>query len=167
MAESLTVGTQAPDFQLLNQDGNLVNLSDFIGKSSVVLYFYPKDNTPGCTTEACTFRDQYEVFKEHGAAVIGISSDSVESHKDFVLKYNLPFAILSDKSGKVRKLYGVKPSLGLIPGRVTFIIDKKGVIRYIFSSQFKAKEHVEKSLEILLAIEAEDQRQFGELEIKI
>ncbi len=167
MSVSLNIGSPAPDFKLPNQDGKLVSLNQFIGKSAIVLYFYPKDNTPGCTTEACTFRDQYEVFKEHGATVIGISSDSVESHKDFVLKYNLPFTILSDKSDNVRKLYGVKPSLGLIPGRVTYIIDKKGIIRYIFSSQFKAKEHVEKSLEILLELEAEEQKTFDELRINI
>jgi peroxiredoxin Q/BCP len=131
-------------------------LGSLIGKRSIVLYFYPKDKSPGCTTQACTFRDQYQAFKDQGAEVIGISSDSIESHKKFALKYELPFTILSDTNGKVRKLYGVPSSMGILPGRVTYIIDRKGVVRQIFSSQTRVKEHVNKALETLLNIEAED-----------
>lgn len=160
------VGKPAPSFTLLDQGGQLVNLKDYLGKSTIVLYFYPKDNSPGCTTQACTFHDQYEVFKEHGAVVIGISSDSVESHKDFAAKYYLPFTILSDQRGTIRELYNIKQSLGLIPGRVTFIIDKKGIIRYIFSSQLHVKEHVDKSLKILLEIESEEKPKASDLEIR-
>ena len=152
--KKVEVGDLAPDFTLPDQNGKDFRLKDLIGKSAIVLYFYPKDDTPGCKTEACTFRDQYNVFKDYGAEVIGISSDSIESHKKFEQKYNLPFSILSDKNGKVRKVYGAHSTLGLIPGRVTYIIDTKGVIKYVFSSQLNAKAHVNNSLKILLEIKA-------------
>jgi peroxiredoxin Q/BCP len=154
--KKINVGDQAPDFTLPDQDGKKMSLNNLIGKKAIVLYFYPKDNSPGCTSQACTFRDQYEIFKDHGAEVIGVSSDSVESHKQFQLKYNLPFTILSDTNGKARKLYGISSTLGLIPGRVTYIIDKKGIVRYIFSSQIHAKAHVDNALQVLLEIEASE-----------
>lgn len=143
------VGDLAPDFTLPSQWGEMINLSDFRGKNCVVLYFYPKDETRGCTAEACAFRDSYEVFKEVGAEVIGISSDSIESHSKFALHHKLPFILLSDEGSKVRKLYGVSSTLKLIPGRWTYIIDKKGVIRYIFSSQFRPSKHVKEALQVL------------------
>lgn len=139
----------APDFTLLSQDGEQISLQDFRGKTNVVLYFYPKDNTPGCTTEACTFRDSYEVFKEAGAEVIGISSDTEESHRQFARKYHLPFILLSDSKGAVRKRYGVAATMGLLPGRVTYIIDKQGVVRHMFSSQLAVEKHVTEALNIL------------------
>src|SRR5690349_16139428 len=105
-APKVDVGTIAPDFTLTNQDGKPVSLSDFKGKQAVVLYFYPKDFTGGCTAEACAFRDSYEVFQEAGAEVIGVSSDSEDSHQNFAAKYRLPFVLLSDKGGEVRKQYG-------------------------------------------------------------
>src|SRR5512136_313612 len=117
------VGDQAPDFRLPNQSGDMVNLKDFNGKKIVVLYFYPKDFSSGCTTEACAFRDSYEVFKEAGAEVIGVSSQSVDSHKRFALANMLPFTLLSDENGKVRELYGATSAFGLMAGRVTFVID--------------------------------------------
>jgi len=113
-----------------------------------VLYFYPKDFTPGCTKEACTFRDNYEDFKDAGAVVMGVSSDSTDSHRKFAEKYNLPFLLLSDSDGKVREMYGAK-KIGGLPGRVTFLIDKMGVIRMIFSSGLNAKQHVEEAMRVL------------------
>src|SRR5215467_10254312 len=117
-------GDRAPDFALPDRSGRTVRLSDFRGKQAVVLYFYPKDDTPGCTKEACAFRDQYQDFQDAGAEVIGVSSDSETSHEKFASKYKLPFVLLADKGGKIRKQYGVPATLGLLPGRVTFVIDK-------------------------------------------
>jgi peroxiredoxin Q/BCP len=145
---AVKVGDKAPDFTLPSQKGESVTLSQFVGKN-VVLYFYPKDETRGCTKEACEFRDKYEVFKDLGAEVIGVSSDPVESHESFAAKHNLPFILLSDKDQKVRKLYGVPSTFRFIPGRVTYIIDKSGTIRHIFSSQFQPQKHIQESIDIL------------------
>jgi len=145
----INVGDKAPDFVLQSQTGEKVTLSEFFGKKNIVLYFYPKDESGGCTREACTFRDSYEVFKELGAEVIGVSSQSVDSHKSFASHYKLPFILLSDVDDKVRKLYDVPSTLGLIPGRVTYIIDKEGVIRHIFSSQFQPEKHIEEAISVL------------------
>lgn len=152
MASRVQVGDAAPDFTLRSQTGEEVNLKRLLEGSEVVLYFYPKDNTPGCTTEAKAFRDSHEVFKEMGAEVIGISSDSVDSHSDFAQKCRLPFRILSDEGGRVRKLYGVSPSLGLFPGRVTYIVDRRGEVRHIFSSQMNPGRHVEEAIRVLSEI---------------
>jgi peroxiredoxin Q/BCP len=146
----LRPGERAPDFTLPDADGNSVRLADFSGRP-VVLYFYPKDDTPGCTKEACTFRDQYEDFQAAGAAVIGVSSDSGASHRKFAAKHRLPFTLLSDRDGKVRKLFGVPSTLGLLPGRVTFVIDAGGVVRHAFSSQLDAARHVREALGALRA----------------
>ena len=126
----LAVGESAPAFSLKDQHGKKVSLADFAGRKNVVVYFYPKDDTPGCTKESCTFRDQYTAFTDIGAEVLGISSDSEQSHLKFAEKYKLPFPLLADAGGEVRKQFRVPKSLGLLPGRVTFVIDKKGVIRY-------------------------------------
>ncbi len=152
MSRQLGIGDAAPGFILRSQDGSTVDLKGVIGTKDIVLYFYPKDNTSGCTIEAKAFRDSYEVFKDLGAEVIGVSSDSVDSHKDFATRCDLPFTILSDEGGKVRKLYGVPSSFGLIPGRVTYIIDRKGIIRHVFSSQMHPSKHVEGALGILKSI---------------
>jgi len=154
MAESVREGDEAPDFLLKTQDGDDVRLSDFRGKKAVVLFFYPKDGSPGCTAEACKFRDSYESFKEFGAEVLGISSQSVESHSIFSLNLGLPYRLLSDEGGKVRKAYGVPASLGLLPGRVTYVIDKQGIVRHVFSSQIDVEKHVDESLRILRGLEA-------------
>ncbi len=151
-AGRVKVGDPAPDFTLPNQSGTMVSLRDFVGKKNVVVYFYPKDFTPGCTKESCTFRDRYEGFTKMGAAVVGISSDSVESHGKFASKYHLPFDILSDDGGKVRALYGVPSSIGF-PGRVTYIVDKQGVVRHIFSSQFRPKKHINEALRVLKTLQ--------------
>ncbi|WP_372947055.1 peroxiredoxin [Mariniphaga sp.] len=143
-------GDIIPDFKLKNQFGEQVIISDFIGKKSLVLFFYPKDDTPGCTREACSFRDHYETFLDAGAEVIGISGQSVESHKNFAEKHNLKYHLLSDKGNKVRKLFGVPANLfGLLHGRVTYVADKSGKIIYIFNSQMQVEKHVEEALKAL------------------
>lgn len=145
---SVKVGDKAPDFTLPSQTGATVGLQDYRGKT-VVLYFYPKDDTPGCTAESCAFRDQYEVFKAAGAEVIGVSGDSPESHAKFASKYNLPFTLLSDKGDKVRGSYGAKAMMGLFPGRVTYVIDGDGTIQYIFDSMLNFQGHVQETLKIV------------------
>ncbi len=148
------VGDLALDFTLPAQSGALVSLGDFLGKTALVLYFYPKDNTSVCTAEACAFRDSYEVFKDAGAEVIGISSDSVESHQQFTAAPRLPFILLSDVGGVIRKRYGVPTAFGL-PGRVTYIIDRQGIVRHIFFSQFTSEKHVAQALQTLQSIHEE------------
>ncbi len=147
------VGDSAPNFTLPSQFGGNITLSKFFGKKNIVLYFYPKDESRGCTRQACSFRDSYEIFKELGAEVIGVSSDDVESHKSFASKHSLPFILLSDKDKKVRKLYGVPSTLGVLPGRVTYIIDKEGIIRHIFSSQFQPQKHIDEAIKVLKRLE--------------
>jgi peroxiredoxin Q/BCP len=147
----VTVGSVAPDFTLPSQSGETVCLGDFLGKP-VVLFFYPKDNTLGCTKEVCAFRDSFEELGRLDAEVIGISSDSVDSHRGFADEYELPFMLLSDEGGKVRGLYGVPNTLGIFPGRVTYVIDRKGVVRHVFSSQIGVEQHVEQALKALGSI---------------
>lgn len=149
------VGDAAPDFTLPDAEGRAVSLKELLGKGSIVLYFYPKDDTPGCTREAVCFRDSYTVFKEAGAEVVGISSDSEDSHRSFASKHRLPFILLSDRGGAVRKLYGVPTTLGLLPGRVTYIIDRNGIVRHVFSSQFSPEKHIDEALKTLRALDEE------------
>ncbi|QRN95503.1 peroxiredoxin [Archangium violaceum] len=146
---SIKVGDKAPDFTLPKQDGTPANLKELLQKSAVVLYFYPKDDTPGCTKEACSFRDSYEAFKDAGAEVVGISSQSAASHEAFAAKYRLPFTLVSDEGGKVRSQYGVPSTLGLLPGRVTYVIDRDGTVRHVFNSQLNATRHVTEALNIV------------------
>jgi peroxiredoxin Q/BCP len=142
----LKPGQPAPDFQLPDQDGKTVRLSQFRGRSAVVIFFYPKDDTTGCTKEACGFRDHFAQFRGAGAEILGISSDSTESHAQFAAKYNLPFTLLSDADGRVRRLYRVSRTFGLLPGRVTYVVDREGILRHVFSSQFKPDEHIRQAL---------------------
>lgn len=146
---ALKVGDKAPPFKLKNQDGSLIYGGELIGTVPLVIYFYPKNFTPGCTAQACSFRDQYQDFTDAGAEVFGISSDSVESHKRFRAKHNLPFDTLSDKNNNVRRKYGVKNELlGLLPGRETFVIDASGVIQMRFNSMMASK-HIPKALKVI------------------
>ena len=146
----LKVGDKIPSFQLKDQTGSDFNIDQYIGNTAMVIYFYPKDDTPGCTKEACSFRDSYEVFTDKNIKVIGISSDDVESHKNFAAKYNLPFTLLADTESEVRGLFGVKANaFGLIPGRVTYVVDKKGEIIFMYDSQLKAAKHIEESIKPL------------------
>jgi peroxiredoxin Q/BCP len=144
-----SVGRNAPNVRLRDHDGVEVDLDSFWRSGPAVVYFYPRDDTPGCTTEACTFRDQYEDFTDVGAQVVGISADTPEKHHKFRVKHRLPFTLLSDVDGDARRSFGVKSTFGLIPGRVTFVIDGEGVIRERFSSQFRAKAHISTSIEII------------------
>jgi len=144
----LKVGDKAPDFTLMDERGLPMSLKDFLGKNPIVLYFYPKDFTPGCTAEACSFRDDYKVYEEKGAVVVGVSLDSVESHEKFSKHYNLPFTLLSDNRKEVAKAYGVLGTGGFLAKRVTFIIDKNGNIAGIFS-KVDVKKHSQEVLEAL------------------
>lgn len=144
---AIKTGDKIPNFTAKDTDGNDFDSQNIIGQKPLVLYFYPKDNTPGCTAEACSFRDQYEDFKDLGAEVIGISSDSVASHQKFSKQYKLPFILLSDSDQKIRNLFGVPSAMfGLLPGRVTYVVDKNGVVAMIFDSMMGAK-HIPKALE--------------------
>ena len=150
--KKIEIGSKIPEFALPDQNGKEFKIMDFIGKKNLVIYFYPKDDTPGCTKEACYFRDQYDVFNNVDAMIIGISSQSVASHKEFEKKYKLNFTLLSDEENKVRKLFGAY-SLGIIPGRITYIVDKKGIVVYLFNSQTEATKHVDEALRVLKEIQ--------------
>lgn len=148
---ALETGMTIPDFTLPDQEGNLFSPSQLIGKKPMVLFFYPKDFTPGCTREVCAFRDSYEEFRELGAEVVGISSDSQSSHEKFAGKHQLPFRLLSDSDKKVRGLFGVKGKIfNLLPGRETYVTDRQGVIRFIFNSMDPVG-HMKQSLQALKA----------------
>ncbi|MHB8567061.1 MAG: peroxiredoxin [Nitrososphaerales archaeon] len=143
----------APLFSALSDSGERVSLSDQIGKNNIVLYFYPKDFTSGCTKESCVFRDNLEKINSFGATVFGISSDSVESHSEFKKKYTLPYTLLSDENHEIRKMYGIDGRF--LPPRVTFVIDKQGKIRSIYNSQLNISKHIENALKILADISGE------------
>ena len=151
MADKVNVGDKAPDFEGPTSDGSRLGLKDFVGKKMVVLYFYPKDDTPGCTKEACSFRDNLKSVREIGAEVIGVSLDSVESHRKFADKYNLPFPLISDKDKRIATAYGVLKDTGASASRVTFIIDKSGKVAKVFPKVDVAK-HTEEVVEALKAL---------------
>lgn len=144
-----------PPVSLLRPDGSEVSLASLVGDKTIVLFFYPKDHTSGCTAEACSFRDQYEDFKKAGAEVIGVSSDDAESHESFKQKFRLPFTLLTDRDGAAAKALEIKKTFGLIKGRVTFVIDRHGKIRHRFESQVQVKKHVSEALEVVRQLEAE------------
>lgn len=156
---AVKVGDKAPDFTLPSQMGDNVSLNEYIGKKNIVLFFYPKDESPGCTKEVCSFRDSYQQLTDLGAEVLGVSGQSVESHAAFASHYGLPFLLLSDVDNKVRNLYGVPATMGIIPGRVTYIIDKKGFVRHIFNSQTQDTRHVEEAKRSLEDLVKEEQTQ--------
>ncbi|KAJ4957652.1 hypothetical protein NE237_024763 [Protea cynaroides] len=145
-------GKVPPSFTLKDQDGRNVSLSKFKGKP-VVLYFYPADETPGCTKQACAFRDSYEKFKKAGAEVVGISGDDTASHKAFAKKYRLPFTLLSDEGNKVRKEWGVPADLfGTLPGRETYVLDRNGVVQLVYNNQFQPEKHIDETLKLLQSL---------------
>lgn len=147
---AIGVGSQIPTFSLKDQNGKVFDIDSVKGKSNLVIYFYPKDDSPGCTKEACSFRDQFEVFKKENALIIGISGQSVQSHFDFAKKHRLNYTLLSDEGNKVRKLFGVPTNLfGLLPGRVTYVVNKEGKVIFVFNSQLNAEKHIEEALKIL------------------
>jgi peroxiredoxin Q/BCP len=148
--KKVEVASMLPEFRLPDQNGKMFDISSVVGKKNLVVYFYPKDDSPGCTKEACYFRDEYDVFDKAGAKIIGISGQSVESHKKFADKYKLNFTLLSDQGDKVRKLFGVPADMfGALPGRVTYVIDKSGKVVYIFDSQTQPTKHVDEALRII------------------
>lgn len=138
-----------PEFSLKDQEGKLFHSSEHLGEKPLVIFFYPKDFTPGCTAEACAFRDHYEDFTDAGALVIGISSDSEASHRNFANRHRLPFILLSDPNKEVRRKFRVKNRLlNLLPGRETFVVDKKGKIVMTFEGM-QASGHVPRALKAL------------------
>ena len=145
----IQVGNPAPDFTIKTHSGEEIRLRDFREKQAVVLFFYPKDNTAICTREACAFRDAYEQFVEAGAVVIGVSADSLESHDAFAAKHNLQYHLASDADGSLRRLFGVPKTLVFLPGRVTYVIDKQGIVRLVFNAQLSADGHVQEALKAL------------------
>jgi peroxiredoxin Q/BCP len=151
MAKTLKVGTKAPVFALPDQNGKMVDVGAMVGKKALVVYFYPKDFTSGCTMEAHEFREMHEEFLKNGAEVIGISSDDIETHKRFAEEHQLPFTLLSDADEKVRDMYGAW-GVGHSAARVTFLIDKQGVIRMVFSSQIQPRKHISEALRVLTEI---------------
>jgi peroxiredoxin Q/BCP len=148
--KGIEIGDKLPSFSLLDQNGELFSSDDYIGKTALVIYFYPKDDTSGCTKEACKFRDNYEDFTDLEVQIIGISGDSVESHKNFADKYNLPFTLLADTDNDVRGLFGVPTSFfGTVPGRVTYVVNNSGVVIHIYNSMIKAGNHIDEALKAL------------------
>jgi peroxiredoxin Q/BCP len=148
--EKVETGSRIPDFTLPDQNGKMVDIKSFKGKKNLVIYFYPKDDSPGCTKEACSFRDQFEVFKTYNAEIIGISGDGIESHKKFAEKHRLSYILLSDKGNKIRTLFGVPTNLfGLLPGRVTYVVNKEGVVIHTFDSQLQTGKHIEEAIAAL------------------
>lgn len=155
----LRTGDPIPSFTLPDQDGKAFDSTSLLGRPAVI-YFYPKDDSPGCTAEACSFRDQYEVFTDLGVRVVGISADTVKAHKAFAEKHRLPFILLSDTDKAVQRAFGVPRSvLGLLPGRVTYILDSNGIIRHIFNTQFQPTKHVEESLKVIEQLKKQEPRE--------
>ena len=148
----IQAGDPAPNVTLPLHDGTRVALADLYRNHVVVLFFDPKDNTAVCTKEACAFRVSYEKFLEAGATVVGVSSDSDASHEGFAARHRLPFLLASDPDGSLRKAFGVPKMLGLIPGRVTYVIDRQGIVRHIFSAQFAADAHVREAMDAVRAL---------------
>jgi peroxiredoxin Q/BCP len=147
---SITIGDTCPTFILLNQEGKEINIQDFIGTKNIIIYFYPKDNTPGCTKEACSFRDAMQDLNNLNCEVFGISADSVSSHKAFAERFRLTFNLLSDENNSVRKQFKVPANLfGLIPGRVTYIINQEGKVIHIINSQTNPEKHINETIEVV------------------
>ena len=149
---ALSSGDAAPQVSLTLHSGQTIPLADLYRDHVVVLFFYPKDGTAICTKEACAFRDSYEKFTDAGATVVGVSSDSAESHQQFAAEHRLPFLLAADPDGSLRKAFGVPKTLGFLPGRVTYVIDRLGIIRAIFSAQLAAQQHVQAALDALNAL---------------
>jgi thioredoxin-dependent peroxiredoxin len=145
----LKVGDKMPSFELQDHAEHAIDSASLLGKGPVVIYFYPKDNTPICTKESCHFRDEHSEFEQAGAVVLGVSADSSSSHKQFRAQHKLPFSLLADTENKMRTLFGVPKALGLMPGRSTYIFDKEGVVHHVTHSSFQALKHVDDALRIV------------------
>jgi len=151
MEIKVKAGDSAPEFEAVTSEGTKLGLKDLVGKKNIVLYFYPKDDTPGCTKEACSFRDNIQAVRKMGAEVVGVSVDGVESHKKFTSKYNLPFPLISDKEKRIATAYGVLKDTGTSASRVTFIIDKSGKVAKVFPT-VDVTMHTQEVIEALKAI---------------
>jgi peroxiredoxin Q/BCP len=152
---AIKVGDEAPDFTFTHKNGSPASLKSLRQQKAVILYFYPKDDTPGCTAQACSFRDAYEDFVQAGAEVIGVSADESAAHESFASRYRLPFTLVSDADGSLRKSYGVPRSfLGLLPGRVTYVIDREGIVQHVFNSQLQATKHITEAMDVLKRLSA-------------
>lgn len=147
----LAVGDPLPQFRAPLGDGGTFDTAAHVGRRALVIFFYPKDDTPLCTQEACGFRDAYEEFRAAGAEVVGVSGDAPASHAAFARRHGLPFPIISDTGGTVRRLFGVPSLLGFLPGRVTYVIDREGIVRLVFNSSFSAAGHVRRALDLVVA----------------
>jgi peroxiredoxin Q/BCP len=145
----LEKGDKAPALELTDHNGEQISLASLYDDQILVLFFYPRDNSFGCTRQACSFRDNYEIFREHGAEVVGVSSDGESSHQDFREEHNLPFPLLTDSDSQAEEAFGVTKTLGLIPGRATFVIDRDGEILKSFQSQFQFQKHADEALDII------------------
>jgi len=153
----IQVGNTVPSFALKDQNGNDFEISSLLGRKKLVIFFYPQDGSLNCTREACYFRDLSDVFEEADAIVIGISGQSVESHKEFAETNSLKYTLLSDTGNNVRKLFGVPGRVfGLIPGRVTYVADRSGKVVYIFDSQTEIQKHADEALKICLLLKRTD-----------
>ncbi|MCC6624360.1 MAG: peroxiredoxin [Deltaproteobacteria bacterium] len=145
-------GQRAPDVTAMDQHGQRRTLSELWAKGPVVLYFYPKDETLGCTAEACAFRDRYQTFTDAGAEVVGVSRDGVASHAAFASHHRLPFVLLADTDGAIEKAYGVQATFGFIKGRVTFVIDRQGIVRLVFDSKLRPTAHIGEALDVVMRL---------------
>lgn len=154
----LLEGAIAPDFVLQDAADTSYRLYDLLEHRPVVLYFYPRDHTRGCIQQACSFRDSYDVFTHHGVEVLGVSSNSAESHARFAEEYHLPFPLLCDPGGKVRKLFGAQALLGLMSGRVTYVIGQDRRIKHRYSNMFNAAAHADEALSVVKTLTAQAPR---------
>jgi len=155
--QAIKVGDAIPHFSLPDQNGKIFEISSVLRKKKLVIFFYPQDGSLNCTREACYFRDLSEAFEETDAVIIGISAQSVESHKIFAEANKLNYTLLSDENNIVRKLFGVPSrAFGLIPGRVTYVADKKGIVVFIIDSQTDTQRHVDEALKIVLVLKKND-----------
>lgn len=145
----VNVGDPLPLLRLQDQRGNWFETESLKGKKNLVLFFYPKDHTAGCTAEACSFRDEHESFVDLDTEVVGISADDIRSHQSFITKYRLPYLLLSDPDRAARKTLGVPRSLGILDGRVTYVVDKQGLVRHIFSGLLQTDKHIREALQAL------------------
>jgi peroxiredoxin Q/BCP len=147
---SISIGDSCPYFSLQNQDGQTINIQDYIGTKNIIIYFYPKDNTVGCTKEACSFRDAMQDLNNLDCEVVGISADSVASHKAFANQFRLTFNLLSDVGNEIRKMFKVPANVfGLIPGRVTYVVNKGGKIVHVINSQLNPDKHIKETIEVV------------------
>jgi len=153
LAQALQSGDRAPLIALQDQNG-VERRSDQLAGKSLVLFFYPKDDTPGCTMEACAFRDSYADLQALGAEVWGVSGDNAGSHQRFASRHNLPYPLLVDQNNQLRKAFGVPGVLGLLPGRVTYVIDSEGVVRHVFNNLLDGPAHRREALECLKRLQA-------------